>query len=83
MEAFKKVVELRPKAPEGYVALAYFWARSVAAADDSSHPAGFKQAKRLTANFYFARLLPRTRTHAQAVRAGLDTLMAMSDAQFG
>jgi alkylation response protein AidB-like acyl-CoA dehydrogenase len=67
----------------GYVALAYFWARSVAAAEDSSQPAEFKQGKRLTARFYFARLLPRTQTHAHTLRAGLDSLMAMSDAQFG
>jgi len=67
----------------GYVALAYFWARSVAAAEDSAHPADFKNAKRLTASFYFARILPRTRTHAQALRAGLETLMGMPDAQFG
>ena len=67
----------------GYVALAYFWARSVAAAEDSSQPADFKQGKRLTARFYFARLLPRTQTHAQVLRAGVDSLMAMSDAQFG
>jgi len=67
----------------GYVALAYFWARSVVAAEDSSQPADFKQGKRLTARFYFARLLPRTQTHAQVLRAGVDSLMAMSDAQFG
>jgi alkylation response protein AidB-like acyl-CoA dehydrogenase len=67
----------------GYVALAYFWARSVAAAEDSSLSADFKQGKRLTARFYFARLLPRTQTHAQALRAGVESLMAMSDAQFG
>jgi len=67
----------------GYVALAYFWARSVAAAEDSSQQADFKQAKRLTARFYFARLLPRTQTHALTLRAGVDSLMAMSDAQFG
>ena len=67
----------------GYVALAYFWARSVAAAEDSAQPADFKQGKRLTARFYFARLLPRTQTHALALRAGVDSLMAMSDAQFG
>ena len=67
----------------GYVALAYFWARSVAAVEDSSQSADFKQGKRLTARFYFARLLPRTQTHAQVLRAGVDSLMAMSDAQFG
>ena len=67
----------------GYVALAWFWARSVAAADASAHPAAFKEAKRHTARFFFARLLPRARMHAAAIRAGADSLMAMPDAQFG
>jgi alkylation response protein AidB-like acyl-CoA dehydrogenase len=67
----------------GYVALAYFWARSVAAADASARPDAFKQAKRQTAAFYFARILPRTQSHASALRAGLDSLMAMPDALFG
>ena len=44
----------------GYVALAYWWARSVATADASSHADSFKQSKRETAQFYFARILPRT-----------------------
>ena len=67
----------------GYVALAYFWARSVAAADDSAQSAEFKQAKRLTASFYYARILPRTQTHASSIRAGIDSLMAIPDALFG
>ena len=67
----------------GYVALAYFWARSVAAADKVTAGDDFKQSKRSTARFYFARILPRTQTHAALVRASLDTLMAMPDAQFG
>jgi alkylation response protein AidB-like acyl-CoA dehydrogenase len=67
----------------GYVALAYFWARSVAVADASAHSAEFKQSKRSTARFYFARILPRTLTHAATLRASADTLMAMPDAQFG
>jgi len=67
----------------GYAALAYWWARSVAAADASSHPQAFKDAKRETARFYFARLLPRTRTHAAAIAAGAAPLMALSDAGFG
>ena len=67
----------------GYVALAYFWARSVAAAEDSMQSADFKQAKRLTACFYFARILPRTQTHATTLRASADSLMAMPDALFG
>jgi hypothetical protein len=67
----------------GYVTLAYFWARSVAAADNSTQSADFKQAKRLTARFYFSRILPRTQTHAAALHAGADSLMAMPDALFG
>ncbi|MDX1550601.1 MAG: acyl-CoA dehydrogenase family protein, partial [Lysobacter spongiicola] len=41
----------------GYVALAYWWARSVVAAEASSHPEAFKAAKRETARFYFDRIL--------------------------
>jgi alkylation response protein AidB-like acyl-CoA dehydrogenase len=67
----------------GYVCLAYFWARSVAAADASTQSTAFKEAKRHTARFYFARLLPRTLTHAAAIRAGAENLLAMPDAQFG
>ncbi|WP_440223379.1 acyl-CoA dehydrogenase C-terminal domain-containing protein [Dokdonella sp. MW10] len=67
----------------GYVALAYFWVRSVAAAETSSHGADFKDSKRHTARFYFSRILPRIHAHGAAIRAGADTLMAMPDAQFG
>jgi alkylation response protein AidB-like acyl-CoA dehydrogenase len=52
----------------GYVALAYFWARSVATAQ-SSRP-DLAEAKAQTARFYFARLLPRIGTHAAGIRAG-------------
>ncbi|KAF1722194.1 acyl-CoA dehydrogenase C-terminal domain-containing protein [Pseudoxanthomonas japonensis] len=67
----------------GYVVLAYWWARSVAAAAASPHGDAFKQAKRETARFYFARILPRTLSHAAAIESGADTLMAMDDARFG
>jgi hypothetical protein len=67
----------------GYIALAYAWARSVAAADASSRSDDFKQAKRLTARFYFDRILPRTRTHLAAMQAGADSLFAIPDALFG
>jgi hypothetical protein len=67
----------------GYVALAYFWARSVAAAAASAHTDDFKQAKLATARFYYARILPRTLSHAANLRAGASTLMAMPDSQFG
>jgi hypothetical protein len=67
----------------GYVALAYFWARSVAAAEGSQQSAEFRQAKRLTARFYFARILPRTLAHAGAMRSAIDSLTALPASLFG
>jgi alkylation response protein AidB-like acyl-CoA dehydrogenase len=67
----------------GYVALAYWWVRSVAAADASAHPQALKDAKRETARFYFARILPRTRTHAAAIASGAASLMALPADAFG
>jgi alkylation response protein AidB-like acyl-CoA dehydrogenase len=67
----------------GYIALAYLWARSVAAADASKQPADFKASKRHTARFYFARILPRIHAHVAAIRSGAATLTEMTDAQFG
>ncbi len=67
----------------GYVALAYYWARSVAAADASAHAEAFKQSKRETARFYFARILPRTLMHAAAIQSGAAPLMAMPAERFG
>ncbi|MDG6347449.1 acyl-CoA dehydrogenase C-terminal domain-containing protein [Luteimonas sp. 8-5] len=58
----------------GYVALAYWWARSVAAARASAQPEAFKAAKRDTATFYFARLLPRTLAHKAAIESGMGAL---------
>jgi hypothetical protein len=67
----------------GYVALAYWWARSVAAAEASSQPESFKQAKRETARIYFARILPRTLVHRQAIESGAASLMSLQAAEFG
>ncbi|MCC6559939.1 MAG: acyl-CoA dehydrogenase C-terminal domain-containing protein, partial [Xanthomonadales bacterium] len=65
----------------GYVSLAYFSARLVAAA----RPQGdaFLKNKLDTARFYFTRILPRAASHAAAIRAGAATLMAMDDEAFG
>ncbi|ULU27114.1 acyl-CoA dehydrogenase C-terminal domain-containing protein [Dyella terrae] len=62
----------------GYVTLAYMWARNVAALANSSQQEAFKQAKRDTAKFYFARILPRSLTHKAAIEAGVDTLPAIA-----
>ncbi|HZF97903.1 MAG TPA: acyl-CoA dehydrogenase C-terminal domain-containing protein [Pseudoxanthomonas sp.] len=66
----------------GYVALAYWWARSVAAANASACDGAFKQAKLETARFYFARILPRTLAHAAAIESGAASLMAMPAEHF-
>ena len=66
----------------GYMALAYWWARSVAAADASSQPQAFKDAKRETARFYFARILPRTLAHRAAIESGAASLMTMDADRF-
>jgi len=66
----------------GYVALAYWWARSVAAAEASGESEAFKDAKRETARFYFDRILPRTRVHKAAVDSGAAPLMALDADRF-
>jgi len=66
----------------GYVALAYWWARSVAVAEASQQSAAFKDAKRETARFYFARILPRTLGHKAAIESGAASLMALEAAHF-
>ncbi|KFL36702.1 acyl-CoA dehydrogenase C-terminal domain-containing protein [Arenimonas donghaensis] len=66
----------------GYVALAYWWARAVVAAEAGSHGEGFKAAKRETARFYFARILPRTQAHAAAMRSGAGNLLGLDEAHF-
>ena len=62
----------------GYATLAYMWARSVAAANASSQSEAFKQSKRDTAAFYFARMLPRCLMHKAAIEAGVGTLPAVA-----
>ncbi|MEO7477615.1 MAG: acyl-CoA dehydrogenase C-terminal domain-containing protein [Lysobacteraceae bacterium] len=65
----------------GYVALAYWWVRSVAAADAGA-ASEIKAAKRETARFYFARILPRTLSHAAAIHSGATSLLALDAALF-
>ena len=62
----------------GYVALAYWWARSVAACEGSALSAAAKEGKRETARFYFARILPRTLMHKAAIESGAGNLMTLT-----
>ena len=66
----------------GYVALAYWWTRTVATADAGVYAEDFKTAKRETARFYFARILPRTLMHAANIQASAASLLALDAALF-
>ena len=70
----------------GYACLAYFWAdmarlaaeKLAAGTDDEA----FYKAKLQTARFYFQRILPRTRTHVEAMLSGANNLMDMAEEDF-
>ena len=70
----------------GYATLAYLWAwmaqvaQSKLAAGEGD--AAFYQAKIKTAQFYFQKLLPRTKSHAAIIETGGDVLMQMDSEAF-
>ena len=71
----------------GYAALAYCWARVAETAwraqqrhrRDASEDDPYLAGKLATARFYFSRLLPRKDFHKQAIEAGPDSLVQVSD----
>jgi len=70
----------------GYFCLAYFWAdmARVASAklESGTDERGFYKAKYKTAEFYFERILPRTRYHVEAMLSGADNLMSLDNEDF-
>ena len=70
----------------GYITLAYLWVRMAKVAVDTlaagTSETAFYQAKIQTANFYFKRILPRTKSHKEMIEGGLDVLMAMDVESF-
>jgi alkylation response protein AidB-like acyl-CoA dehydrogenase len=70
----------------GYVCLAWCWLVSAGVAArklaEGGNDAEFYKAKIFTAQYYFARLLPRVEGHAAAARAGAAGLMELSAEQF-
>jgi 3-(methylsulfanyl)propanoyl-CoA dehydrogenase len=70
----------------GYVTLAYFWARMAMVANqkvaEADGDTSFYQAKLMTAQFYFERLLPRTESLKVTMLAGADNLMQMPEELF-
>ena len=66
--------------------LAYLWARMALVAQtelaNGTSEQGFYDAKVKTAQFYFAKLLPRTTTHVQRIATGVEPYMTMDVDQF-
>ena len=70
----------------GYACLAYFWADMARLAAEKlaagTAEEGFYKAKLQTARFYYQRILPRVRTHVEAILSGADNLMDMDADNF-
>ena len=70
----------------GYVLLAYAWAASAVVAheklESGTDEKAFYEAKIQTADFYFNKILPRTKALKLSMSAGAAPLMAMSEDQF-
>ena len=70
----------------GYVCLAYLWADMARVAGEKlaagTAEERFYRAKLQTARFYFARILPRTRSHVAAMLSGAGNLMEMAAEDF-
>jgi Acetyl-CoA dehydrogenase C-terminal like len=74
----------------GFVTLAFYWARMAAVAFEKLEKGGnespeFYRAKIQTAEFYFDRLLPRAKSHAEQALAPTRTTMQLpvESFQFG
>jgi alkylation response protein AidB-like acyl-CoA dehydrogenase len=70
----------------GYVTLGYLWAWMAKVAQDKiaagTTEEAFYKAKIQTAQFYFKKILPRTRSHVEVIDSGLETLMAVDAEHF-
>lgn len=70
----------------GYITMAYFWAMMAQKAYEGlasgKGDAEFYKAKIQTAEFYFERLLPRTKTLADTMMASTKSLMQMEEEHF-
>jgi hypothetical protein len=70
----------------GYLVLAFLWLKAQQTAlQQLARPvtdSGFYRAKLAAAEFYFARILPRTMSLVKAMESGADNLMNLSSADF-
>ncbi|MEQ6884313.1 acyl-CoA dehydrogenase C-terminal domain-containing protein [Salicola sp. Rm-C-2C1-2] len=70
----------------GYAVTAYLWARTAEVAQrklqEGTSEEAFYKAKLQTARFFFKRMLPRAKAHADAMMSGADNLMEMEEEHF-
>ena len=70
----------------GYILLGVAWAASARAAyrriEEGTSEEAFYRAKIQTAEFYFAKILPRTTTLLETMSAGPEPLMTIDDNEF-
>lgn len=70
----------------GYLSMAYYWAMMAEVAadklDKGEGDSAFYRAKLETAEFYFARLLPRAKAHGAAMDSSTGSVMDMSPEHF-
>jgi alkylation response protein AidB-like acyl-CoA dehydrogenase len=70
----------------GYATMAYFWAKMALLAQkalaNGTTETSFYKAKIKTANFYFKRVLPRTKGHVACILGGADCMMDMEVEEF-
>jgi len=70
----------------GYATFAYLWTWMAQTAADEiekgTTDAAFYQAKIKTAQFYFARILPRAQMHIEVINGGIDVIRQMQEEEF-
>lgn len=70
----------------GYIVLAWFWAQAAVVATEKvaadNDDTGFYAAKLSTARFYFARILPRTRSLKATMMSGTENLLELDAEHF-
>ncbi|MES2662559.1 MAG: acyl-CoA dehydrogenase C-terminal domain-containing protein [Pseudomonadota bacterium] len=71
----------------GYVTLAFIWAQLAVVAHKklalNDGDADFYRSKIAAAQFYFQKILPRTQMHKACIESGVESLMTLSEDQFG
>jgi hypothetical protein len=66
----------------GYIYLGYIWLQLAYTARKEDPESELAKSKLATCEFYFARILPRVKTHAANIKSGADNLMSIPEELF-